>query len=291
MLRRYNGLVGQSVRQFGSLFFPGIPITALVGLTANGSQRENTTESLPTQSFHEIGNYQTPAGPRNGPAPNPDPRAHDNAWGRLASDPTVVRALGNRPAIMIPDGWKEQVADQVAVGLADYRANAVGVVRALDRSLRPANEQSQWFFVLGILGYVAGQTGAVNSIRPYQAQLADLPDQAKFGGLIQAVIDDPIPVEMKSARAHRIVRSWQRLLCGKMLSENVQDSVEVVRWFDVPTRQTQAHAENAITAIANRETPQQISLQTTKSTMSTTALVAGSGLFAVAAYFLLKGKR
>ena len=216
--------VGDAIRRFSPTVFPGIPPQAVICQTLNAmSPTENTTEGSASQSFHEIGIFQVPAGPRSGPAPNPSASAADNAWARLATSQKVRNLLG-RNAVMGENQWKTAIDDQVAVGLWNLREDGESVVAGLPVDARPARTDSDYFLRLCSMGFSKGSGGAVAVVRPYAAVLAQVNEANKWRTLRCAIAADAlrgIGGTGKGGRAHGIIRADQKFEAGPWLMSQV----------------------------------------------------------------------
>lgn len=246
MRGRWGGVAGEGVRSFAPRVWPRTPPVALLAMSANSSRAtENTTDGDPTQAFHEIGLWQTPAGLRAGPAPNPDPNATSNHWGKIAVNATT-RALLGRPGVMRPEEWGTALLDQAAIGLQDYRGEL-----SVARSMLPASlagaEGSLWQYALSVAAYGSGAGGAANIARRYRAALEAAPSDAeRFAALARAVAADP---DASTATAHRVLRVWQRIETGRALARDLGDSS--AGWFEAfPDRAEGARVARVLQAQA-----------------------------------------
>lgn len=254
MRNRWNGELGQAVREFGNVIWPNTPLPALIGFSANSTgARENTTRGTSAvnlaQSFHEIGFYQVPAGPRAGPAPNPDPNTHDNAWGKIALgripvlSALVTQVLGH-PATMEPEGWQTAIRDQAAVGLANYRMDGENCRRLIGEGLSGAMGSMQ-FFTVSVMAFGVGAQGAANIINRYAS---DLPrnDESFIFGLAAAIVRDH--QNANDAHAKRVVRALQRLESSKQLAQSLGQDLA---WYGPSFPEL----EQQITDVSNGVTP------------------------------------
>lgn len=215
----------------------GVPTEILCAFIAPGSARSNTTDATAGKglevAFHEVGYYQVPAGPADrdpatkrprAPAPNPNPAAPNNAWGRLARDPDVVRALGH-PATMAPDGWKSDLAAQHAVGFAMLRDDYRAAVRNLPAEIAPSGWNTPWGTAVMFTAFSAGPGGAAALFRRYAARLATVGEAFRFGALINAVCVD-LQAGWKPGGTpdhhnnpvHRVLRTWQKFELARAIS-------------------------------------------------------------------------
>jgi len=287
MLQRRATALKPMLERFVPIAFPGADRDSLVfacmGFTAfSTGWGENTTDGDPTVAFHEVGLFQCPAGPRTGPAPNPDARAPDNAYGRIALAPEgnvygdMVRRMLNRRPSMEHNAWKPSSEtgtserdvrareDQTAVGLANLRGDEASV-RALLNGAQPnlagdANGWSTWRVFTMFTAMSRGPGGAFTRIRgpkvgdryPYLAALAATPENVrlqKYIELVDADIRASAPgigaAKGRSGSAYGIVRSMQKLYSGRRLAEQMGGPVGV---FD-PSRMSPA-VEDRITRTA-----------------------------------------
>lgn len=220
--RRWRGELGEAIRAFGPLVWPGVPATALQSFTMNGQQTENTgvlrtsSGALVNPYFHEIGYFQTPAGPSSGPAPNPDQGAAHNSYGRLGRDPRVL-ALGVTPDLR-PDAWKTRVRDQTAIGLFDFLEEGRRVAAQVP-SLAPSSWSTPWAFALAVMGYVVGAGAATTALRGIEGELRAVAERDRVDAFVRAAAANPT-----YERGYAALRVWQRLEYGRKLAELVGES-------------------------------------------------------------------
>jgi hypothetical protein len=232
---RWSGALGDAVRRFTPAVWPGVPPEALVGFTTIGSQYADTGLPPVNNPFHEVGYFQTEAGPNYGPSPNPDPSAPYNRWGQLASDPRVV-ALLDRAATMDPNGWQAAVDDQTAVGLVNILDDAAAVARGLPGGVAPQDAGSLWHVALGFSGFSAGVGGTQASVSRYAAQLATAPESQRFAAWVAAILQDaaagtlPGNPGQHGNPAYDALRVWQKLASGQALAQQTGGNAG---WFDV----------------------------------------------------------
>lgn len=231
-----RGSIGAAIRNVLPTFLPNVPPAMLYAFIAPGylgsDTVEGTSEQARTVAFHELGLTQIPAGPRDGPAPNPDPRAPNNTWGRLATDPDVVRALG-RPAVMTPGAWRTAAADQIAIGLAMLRDDYRAAVRGMDASIRPANAttpETPWAVAVMMTAFSAGPAGAAALFNHYAAQLAGTAEQDRFAKLVNLVaVDVQNGVSLGGAADrhsnpfHRALRTAQKFALAESIAHALGD--------------------------------------------------------------------
>lgn len=238
---RSNNRLGATLERMVPQVFYEAPVSAFLGFTAIGRQTEDTADAPPERraAFHELGFFQTPAGPVEGPAPNPDPHAANNAWGRLATSDLVRRLLG-RGANMQPGAWKDLVADQCAVGLADLHAGMFSCFRALPEALWPERTSDQWAVALAFGSFSAGPGTMASHVRSHQQAIqAGYYDQplSGFAKFVRAIIVQARkqgtatgPAMRHANPAYTALRTWQKLASGKALAERKGQSTA---WFDL----------------------------------------------------------
>ena len=228
---RWAGQLGTSLRSMTPRSWPSVPGEAFCGFTITGRQTEDQTG---TRVFHEIGLFQTPAGPVSGPAPAPLASAARNEWGALA-DSSLVRQLLGHSATMAPNAWKENVADQTAVGLAMLRSNAASANAILDPSIR-FTPYTHWHVCVAFSAFSAGPTGAARHWNRYKDRLARVDEANRFKALLAAIADEWCsggtfsPAHQHGNRAWTAIRTWQKIACGKALAERHGGDFA---WFDV----------------------------------------------------------
>ncbi len=234
---RLTGATGTSIRELqarGAL--AGVPVEILVAFTAPASATGNTTDARSGKgaavAFHEIGYWQVPAGPADrgpdgvprGPAPNPDPRAPDNTWGRLAHDPRVRALLGDRDAVMAPGAWKTAILDQHAIGMT-MLADDYATVRAwLQPAIRPTAPGTPWGTALMFTAFSAGPAGAARLVTHFAAALNNVSEERRWGALVAAVAlelqagwEPGGTPDTHSNPVHRVLRTWQKFEFAKAL--------------------------------------------------------------------------
>jgi hypothetical protein len=253
LTRRWGATLGDALRRYSPVVFPGAPPEALMGFTAIGTQNDDTGDPPVNNSFREIGYFQTEAGPNLGPSPNPDPSAPSNSWGRLANDSRVVALLGH-PATMSEYAWRNAIYDQAAVGLYNLLDDAAAVARGIPAAIRPSDPGSLWNVALGFSGFSGGVGGTRTSINRYANSL-NVPESVRFAAWVDAVLRDaqagdlPGGVGSHGNPAYDILRTWQKLAAGKALAQHTGGNTS---WFDVGFGVNDAQAQQALTDAAYR---------------------------------------
>lgn len=242
---RLAGDLGAFLRRMVPIAFPGADVEgmvfALIGFTSfSTGWTENTTDGVALQAFHEVGLYQTPAGPRGGPAPNADPRAANNAYGKLAGG-ELVRSLLGRAASTSPNAWKPTGRDadrdrrakeeQTAVGLANLRGDEAVLRSSMERaapgSAGSLSGWSVWRVFCMFTAFSRGPGGAYLRLQPYLARLARHPEASRLRYLCTLVDTDLREGSTgigtragKSGTPYGIARSMQKLASGRKLAES-----------------------------------------------------------------------
>lgn len=258
MLRgRKAGEIGRITARMVPIVFPGVSPDVFHGFTAfTMSPTENTTEAVLTQSFHEIGLYQVEAGLRTGPAPNQNPNATYNNWGKQAGSPLVRQLLG-RSATMVPNAWKTALEDQIAVGLVNLRKDADDISRQLVAGIRPdPTRWSNWRIMLAFTAFSRGVGQAKAVFNAMEVDLSGIPEDQRWRAArrtvalsaaqprpgIAAIVNRP----GKTGAAYALVRTEQKYESGKLLAQNTGDA----SWFTEGYTSSDDAIEQAIAATA-----------------------------------------
>lgn len=225
--------VGQLVRAWGPRVFerpagvPAVSAECLLGFTAIGQKTEDTCGAAHPAAFHEVGYFQVPAGPCEGPAPNDDATAANNAWGALHRSPKVRQLLGD-DATMVPGAWATDVRAQVAVGLANLAAGQRAVSRALP-ALAPVFVEgssasgSVWGLWLAFSAFSAGPSAVIAQLRPYAAELGALDEDARAVRYLELLARAWargaafLPARRHPNPAYTALRTAQKFECGRAL--------------------------------------------------------------------------
>lgn len=215
----------------------GAPVELLCAFICAGSPTSNTTDARSGKglevAFHEGGLWQTPMGgtdrdpvtkvPR-APAPNPDPRAPYNTWGRLHDDAQIVAALG-RPAPMAPGAWKTDLAAQHAVGLAMLRDDYAAVRRNLPATIAPSGPQTLWGLACMFTGFSAGPAAAAALFNRFAWHLEAAPEELRWRALLRGVTRELAGGWMPGGSpdhhgnaCHRVLRTWQKFETAKAIA-------------------------------------------------------------------------
>lgn len=224
--------------------FRGAPVSGLLGFTAIGGEDEDTCSAAAwrarPESFHEIGEWQTPAGPCSGPAPNPDPDAEMNHWGRLATS-SMVRAWLGRDAVTAPGAWRGAAAtrDRAAVGLADLYSERLALLGELPGALAPRDPGGIWAVALAFAAFSAGPAGAAQALAPVEDELARVDESRRFAAWPEALVELYRAGRRWGPRAahpnpaYTCARTWQKIAAGKALADAVRESS--ASWYVMPS--------------------------------------------------------
>lgn len=258
---RWEGDLGRYVRDYAPQVWPGVPATAFLGFTSIGSRDEDTAPTA-NQIFHEVGYFQTPAGPASGPAPNPNANASYNAWGKIASEGLAAELLG-RPVNMRAGGWRGAagVPDQVAVGLLDLHRELTSFRSGAPRAGVPVPLElaSVYTVACAFSAFSAGAAGAVRNFAAVDAAgaLRDSSNEAHAWDLIcehASALARAGRVPLTNRGTHRnpcytLLRTTQKLAAGAKLAQAL-GLVEELAWYPRIARGQLASAEEGITAAA-----------------------------------------
>lgn len=245
LVARYRGQLGTALEKClpegwpQAAGFEPVPREVFLGFTAiSTGPTENTTRAVATQAFHELGYFQTPAGPRDGPAPNPDPAL--SAWTRCAQGDFVKGLLG-RPGTISTTAWGSAIIDQVAIGLCDLQSNYKGVAGSIDPALRPSNFGGTWAIAMAFSGFSAGAGTAARWINQYTAGLKAVPEAARFSKWAELIQRD---IESGAASGwvkgkHKnpgatLIRTWQKLESGRAAADKMGTLAAYDEWYDRP---------------------------------------------------------
>lgn len=237
LVRRWEGPAGDALRRMVPRAWPGVPPLAMLGFTAfSTSPRENTTTAVPDQQFHEVGLFQVEAGLRDGPAPNPDPRAEYNAWGALHDDPLVRELLGDRDATMRPGAWADAIDDQVAVGLANLRRHLDAFSRAVPE-LAPRDLASVWAVATAFTTFSRGRGQSERVMATLAAKIAGISEATRWTVWAETLAIEALKgvrgIDTREGRkgaAYGWARTHQKLTSGRIVAQSLGDQA-ALDWY------------------------------------------------------------
>lgn len=260
---RWRGALGAELRRLAPRAWPGVPVSAFMGFTSIGARDEDTAPSA-NRVFHEVGYFQTPAGPADGPAPNPNPDASYNAWGKIASGADATELLGRR-VVMTAGGWKGAAAvpDQVAVGLLDLQRELESfrrVVRSVGAGvIAPRESASVYTVACSFSAFSAGASGAARNLARLGSsgwQSAGRNESAAWDWIVEDIARrwraGTIPLENPGTHrnpAYTVLRTTQKLAAGAKLAQSL-GMAEELAWYPRVARGELLEAERALTAAA-----------------------------------------
>lgn len=212
----------------------------IVAFTAPARKDDNTaTAPRATIAFAEIGYYQITAGSADrdaagvahGPWPKRTPSKQPNDWLQLHDDPRVVKALG-RSATMVSSAWANAIDDQHAVGLASLEDYGKQASAKLPGWLAPSALHTPWGVWLTFMAFSAGAGGAIEAVRPFGGDLAQIDEKyrptAHIHLAVRSILSGTWRREGSAGRhsnpAHRLLRTWQKFAFAEELSKRVGDS-------------------------------------------------------------------
>lgn len=262
---RLQGALGEALREFVPIAMPGGSVAAILGFTSIGGADEDTA---PTHNpvFHEVGEFQTEAGPANGPAPNPNPTAAYNRWGLLGaaevpatvSDDVVearalVRRLLGRAPSMASGGWRgrDAVRDRAAVGVVNFWLYARQFARNSPALLPLDGEWNLWRTACAFASFSAGLGGAAAAVNRFP-DVRRAVETRRFLvwclSVAQAVErgEQFSPAGAHGNSAYTCLRTWQKLAAGRLLAE--RNGLDV-NWFaEMPSGNVQETTERLVRA-------------------------------------------
>jgi hypothetical protein len=239
--KRWDGELGEALRDMVQKVWPGVPETVFLGFTAfSTSASENTTEAVENQRFHEIGYFQTEAGLRDKPAPDPNSDGEYNNWGRLHDTDLVVQLLG-RKACMGHDEWKRAIKDQTAVGLVNLRRKLDSHVQRLPENLRPKDMSSTWAVLLSFTVFSRGGGQTLRCLSPYAEKLGTFPENERWDAwesmIASSIIkgaDSTGNKDGKSGAPWAIMRTRQKYDSGLLFAQRKGLPTD---WYFEPVRE------------------------------------------------------
>jgi hypothetical protein len=206
----------------------------LMAFTANSMGPD---EHVRSAGFHEIGLFQTPAGPSDGPV------TEAGGWNRIANSQEFEAIVGRRG--YVGPNWQDAIEDQVVIGLIDYRNGRDMIARQIPSALRPRDNGSPWAVALGIMGYGYGPAAAAK-ITAHADTLSRVPESQRFGALLRAVAQD---VQngggLTSYEKRTFIRAWQRFETAREVARQLGQSTA---WYDIDLGNDLDGVEHILTA-------------------------------------------
>lgn len=227
MLARWNGDPGTYVRQYGPSIWSAPPQS----LIAFGANSEGADEVI-CSSFCAIGLWNTPTGSR-------ETLANGGAWRTIALSDEFSTLVGRRGHL--GSGWERAILDQAVIGMIDYHEGLQNIVPRIPADLRPT-VGTQWEWACAVFGYVTA-TGAIRAINDHADFLRGFEEQYRFGALLAATAEAGF-TSGTSGTAYPLVRAWQRLECGRLLTEQTGGDLA---WFELGLGQYFDAVEHRIT--------------------------------------------
>lgn len=209
MQSRWNGGLGQAVRQYIGAVWPGLPAPQGVATSANSTSQ---TEYITDAGFPELGYYQIP----------------QNTYNTYARAQSTVAALGRAAG-----DWRTDVPGQVATGLRSRYDDAAQLM--IDIPAIAAPMDSQWAWVIGEMAYIMGSGTAERLLQTHAAQLSQYAPEDRFAALIALATNG---ISRNDARM--LVRAWQRLKTGEVLAAATGQGTG---WYQVPLQNAQAYEQ------------------------------------------------
>lgn len=237
---RLSGPLGAYVRRFLPVLMPGGSVAAVLGFTSIGGADEDTAP-VANPVFHEVGEFQTTAGPASGPAPNENPFAGYNNWGMIGSprestryseNARAVRALVQGPqvlgraAVMTPGGWRGAAAtiDRAAVGMGSLVLDRRELARVAPALGAFSNDWNLWQTFLAFSAFSAGPGGAAQAFREWSTDLSRVAESQRFAWLVRKIALEVLRGRVFSPAGHHpnsaytLLRGWQKLEAARQLA-------------------------------------------------------------------------
>lgn len=165
--RRYDDArMRAAAERFGALFFPGVPVSALM---ASGVTATSRTERGGPPDF-ATGLYGVEL-------------RRAEAW---ATDARTLAELG-RAVDTSAESFGDDIDAQTYMGFRSYREHADACVRQLPEALRPA-EGSAWLWRLAVSSYSSGEGLVAGVVRGAGAELAAAPPASWWATLGRAIL-------------------------------------------------------------------------------------------------------
>ncbi len=224
LVTRWTGAMGAAVRQYGPSIWPGVPPTALVGLSASAVGPTEVIGNLSTAGS-SIGLYGVEG---------PNLR-------RLCTSEQTVAILG-RPARTALDaqGYLSDIPGQVVTGLENYAEHLRGVLNRIPSSLWQDDDHaasSSFLLRVAAASYSAGNGIVTALLNHYAAPLQRVPLAQRWhelGRLINAETASSVAgyaIDGRYKLAFIIIRAEQRLESGLALERAVNAGARAA-WFD-----------------------------------------------------------
>lgn len=228
LLKRWHGPAGEYVRRYSADVWPGVPPSALLGLTASS---EGPTEviGILSSSGSAVGLFGV----------------EGNQVAALCASRNCTQLLGREPDASIHgNGYIFDLEAQVVTGLLNYRRHLeiVAARHAGGPSISALAEHFDvWELACAAAGYSAGPGITSNTLARYHAALDGVPPAARWKHLGLAVDGEHEPsfrdqrtgrtftLEGRYGVAFLVVRAAQRIACGRALEEALGG--EALAWF------------------------------------------------------------
>ena len=290
-LRRYAvSDVARWTRAARDVMMPGVPVAMLLGVAANGGERENTTgwkscsdseraEALmkgrkplggdPRTGYgrvdgddlHELGPYGVEAGHVPG-----EVAGVGTPWEILGRTEGVRKALG-RDAVT-GSAWYSAVADQCVIGVATLAQHAHRVrekLRAIDPRLAWDEDGDGgpkawrlWALMMGVSGWSAGDTGIARHVGRYATTLAAVPEAERWGAFLRCAAGYDGDGNKHARPSYTALRGEQKRAGGLLAVPLIADEPWAAAWLDdgLAGDRAKVHADLVrsarVDAIANR---------------------------------------
>lgn len=264
-LRRYAvSDVARWTRAGRDVIMPGAPVAMLLGIAANGGERENTTGwkscsdseraeaivrgrkplggnprtgygHVDSDDLHELGPFGVEAGHV------PELVAGDGSpWDALGRTPGVRKAL-DRDAVT-GSGWYNAIADQCVIGVATLAAHGHRVrekLRKIDPRLAWEEDGDDgpkawrlWPVMMAVSGWSAGDTGIARHVARYASTLAAVPEAERWGAFLRCAAGYDGDENKHSRPSYTGLRGAQKHAGGLLAAVLITDEPWAAQWMD-----------------------------------------------------------
>lgn len=226
--RRWDGPEGEAVRAYGRDVWPGVPPTALLGLSAS---------SMGLGEVVGDGDAMASAVGLFG-VERPRVQLYTD---ESTAEGRAVKAVLGRPARagLTVSGYLGDVAGQVVSGLLNYRWHFDALARLLPRGVLrgvPVTTASSLEVRLAAAAYSSGENVPAAGLGAFADALEAVSWDLRWATYAGKVAATPeatlggVPVDGRWKIAFNIVRAEQRLCSGELLEESVNGSGGLVWW-------------------------------------------------------------
>lgn len=235
---RWDGAMGTALRQWGPRLWPGVPLTALLGLSAS------------SEGMHEAGGPPDYATGLYGVEGDRLPSLCAEAAKLLDRDvnPAVERGA-----------YRDDVEAQVITGLLTYQRHREALLAKIPRALWEGEPVSSWELRATAAAYSSGGGRVAPVLAELAPELVALPVAERWPHAAERVAHWPearingVSVAGKWRAAFWHLRADQRLMCG-LAVELAENGGREADWF-APWSDEKPELVAALQALADRRGP------------------------------------